>query len=649
MHLEDYHGERSEEDARRSISGLDDFVDDGSLPDMASLASMTGIGIDDAQSHCWMTSQTDNGTLFSSLDPQDYLDWDQVPVVFQYPSQYANTGGGSPGSTCSEATTPSWSSVLTTTDHGEDNSDCQKLPSMGSAFSFSRTFCNAIYPEYGTELHSCHQDYQEDCQEDVVSLLMSMQNDIAQSYDSSSAQISSIGDEFDLSLIRGDPTSLLNAVDSPSSSSTSSTTCLTGDDQQESFQNLDPPYYAVGHLVSSQQQPSMINFAGDVVGTTDSFGNQVILPRNEGLLFGNQRVAGSKVAENEKSDKSYDCAKPAEENLVSSAYQCHWIDCGCAFAEQEGLVRHIERRHVESSSTNAHGHGRRMQRMDRDKERESKEAGEGFPGAAMATTTNREDEFACLWQGCPRARPFNARYKLLIHMRVHTQEKPNKCPFAGCKKAFSRLENLKIHQRSHTGERPYACQHNGCSKAFSNSSDRAKHQRTHYDRKPYACQVSGCGKRYTDPSSLRKHLKNHTENSNTLSSLLSDKISTTTNATGSLNSMNSCRQRQNTCIFDVETNHPSYKLSKIYIKDEDTNNIRHSNRISINLDSNQQEYVPIESIRHLLINDINNTQSESTGYCASAEDDMPDFHDLGADIEQQFHELSALDDAIFID
>ncbi|XP_043555556.1 zinc finger protein GLIS3 isoform X2 [Chiloscyllium plagiosum] len=150
---------------------------------------------------------------------------------------------------------------------------------------------------------------------------------------------------------------------------------------------------------------------------------------------------------------------------------CRWIDCNAVYDQQEELVRHIEKVHIDQ---------------------------------------RKGEDFTCFWAGCVRRyRPFNARYKLLIHMRVHSGEKPNKCMFEGCNKAFSRLENLKIHLRSHTGEKPYLCQHTGCQKAFSNSSDRAKHQRTHLDTKPYACQIPGCTKRYTDPSSLRKHVKAH--------------------------------------------------------------------------------------------------------------------------------------------
>lgn len=114
--------------------------------------------------------------------------------------------------------------------------------------------------------------------------------------------------------------------------------------------------------------------------------------------------------------------------------------------------------------------------------------------------------YYCMWENCARSeRGFNARYKMLVHVRTHTKEKPHHC--TECPKSFSRAENLKIHIRSHSGEKPYMCPMAGCNKAYSNSSDRFKHTRTHSTEKPYVCKFPSCNKRYTDPSSLRKHVK----------------------------------------------------------------------------------------------------------------------------------------------
>ncbi|OQR72116.1 transcription factor [Tropilaelaps mercedesae] len=56
--------------------------------------------------------------------------------------------------------------------------------------------------------------------------------------------------------------------------------------------------------------------------------------------------------------------------------------------------------------------------------------------------------YVCRWQDCSREeKPFKAQYMLVVHMRRHTGEKPNKCTFEGCTKAYSRLENLKTHLR----------------------------------------------------------------------------------------------------------------------------------------------------------------------------------------------------------
>ena len=89
-----------------------------------------------------------------------------------------------------------------------------------------------------------------------------------------------------------------------------------------------------------------------------------------------------------------DCCLESQEHLDCKPkglrqQVCKWIDCNQAFAEREELVRHIEKQHIDQ---------------------------------------RRGDDFTCYWQACQRKyKPFNARYKLLIHMRVHSGERPNKC------------------------------------------------------------------------------------------------------------------------------------------------------------------------------------------------------------------------------
>ncbi|KAF4802977.1 zinc finger protein [Turdus rufiventris] len=92
------------------------------------------------------------------------------------------------------------------------------------------------------------------------------------------------------------------------------------------------------------------------------------------------------------------------DDFSSDKHGCCWVDCGKLYDHREELVRHIEKIHID-------------QRKGKD--------------------------FTCFWAGCPRRfRPFNARYKLLIHMRVHSGEKPNKCTSSGTSPEFYNLSKM---------------------------------------------------------------------------------------------------------------------------------------------------------------------------------------------------------------
>lgn len=200
--------------------------------------------------HFFSPAKANDNAIYGSKSPNsnwvgnqaEAIDWEQLATSFLEPLDCLS----SPISSGSEAATPTWPQIPSDSSEysNEDFLDngC-RLPSVGTAFPFSRSFT-------GFQDQQSFPEYQQLLQSEVQ-----------------------LVDEFDLSLIRGDPTTLAHqeAVDEG----------YLVDAQQGGYEQRN----AVGHFVGSQQS-SLGGVGVDPEDEGWNPRNQVVLPR---LLLEDER------------------------------------------------------------------------------------------------------------------------------------------------------------------------------------------------------------------------------------------------------------------------------------------------------------------------------------------------------------------------
>lgn len=147
---------------------------------------------------------------------------------------------------------------------------------------------------------------------------------------------------------------------------------------------------------------------------------------------------------------------------------------------------------------------------------------------------SEEKTMACTVPGC--FKKFNRPARLLAHLRSHNNERPYKCTYEGCDKAyadkkhlnghvlsahtkeskftcnqcgkgFATGQRLKRHALVHEGEERYKCRdYPPCTQSFRKHQTLQRHiMKDHLGEKPYKCTHQGCGEGYDTANALKSH------------------------------------------------------------------------------------------------------------------------------------------------
>ena len=115
----------------------------------------------------------------------------------------------------------------------------------------------------------------------------------------------------------------------------------------------------------------------------------------------------------------------------------------------------------------------------------------------------------CLCTLCGKS--FSCKFTLVMHMRLHTGERPHKCSL--CDRLFPTRAALRQHTFRHSNNYPHVCL--TCGKRFIVPSALANHERVHSGVKPFSCDH--CGRLFGQRYHLKQHVQlNHVKDKDKL-------------------------------------------------------------------------------------------------------------------------------------